>query len=152
MSVEAKIRSLRGNITKRLQAKITGIRTTNLKEIINEIRRHDIELRRNNDKEDPAETKKDSRKRKDQSSMTTCSSEKRQRTDSLEGGYKGKDNMKRTQKLKDKLIKAKASWRCGKVGHKSNDSDASCQEKPSITNDELKLLFNAISGKAESLS
>jgi len=152
MSVEAKIRSLRDNITKRLQAKITGTRTTNLKEITDEIRRHDIELRRINDKGDLAETKKDSRKRKDQSSKNTGSSEKRQRTDLPEGGYKGKDNTKRTQELKDKLIKAKACWRCGKIGHRSSDSDAPCQGKPAITNEELKLLLNAISENTESLS
>ena len=145
LSPKAKIRTLRDNITRRLQAKITGIRTSDLKEIINEIRRHDIELRRMNDIKKDATDAKDSRKRKDTNSKdkNNDAPDKRPRNESTDPGYKGKENTKRTKELKDKLIQLGACWRCGHKGHRSRDQNAPCYGKPTLTNEEMKSLLNA---------
>ena len=141
LSTEAKIRVLRDNITKRLQVRITGTRTSNLKDIINEIRRHDIELRRINERRDAFDPK-ESRKRKDTDTKDNDTPDKRQRTEP--NIYRGQENKRRTKELKDKLQETKACWRCGKVGHRSKDANAPCINSPALTNDELKATLDAI--------
>jgi len=126
-----KIRLLRRMITKTLQRKITGLESDSLGEIITKVRRHDLEIRRIKEQDEPVH-KGTKRKQED---VADNQSEKRGKF----YRFRGKNDTKRTPEIREKLKKLNACWKCGQVGHKHFEDDAPCKDKAATPNDQLKL-------------